>query len=506
MIETAQPDVLITDIKMPFMDGLQLCRIVRERQPRLKVIILSGHDEFEYAQEAVKLGVTEYLLKPVGVRALQETLAKVAAQIEEERNEAASLVHLHEQLRENLSLLREKFVLQLLMGAVQAPDAIERSRELELDILAKRYLVLALRVELDAEQCDYGDYQEVKEIVAALVERNPDVFLAEKDMGELVLIVKGDSADYLEQAAYFLMQLIEGELEAKLACSLKTGIGQTQSRISDIHQSFAQALMAIESGGDDDGDLQGRTDKSELLKLDRTAVAEYLRFGVIDDYDEFSAAHIRPLGQAAQRSTVLKTVALVDVALATAKFVRELGGSIDKIVPQINRIDSLLLDIRTPDEFERQVREILFSALAFRDRQAHNPYGDVIRQAKAYIEGRFAEPELSLAEVAAHVNLSASHFQLGVQPRDGRDLQRVRDFAQDPAGQSIVAIDEPHLHRSLPSSRLQGFALLQPGLPATDWHDPRRIPPTVIRCLSVVHTLSVAYRPSHPRIIGASLR
>jgi two-component system response regulator YesN len=60
LIETARPDVLITDIKMPFMDGLQLCRVIRERMPWVKIIILSGHDEFDYAQAAVKLGVTEY--------------------------------------------------------------------------------------------------------------------------------------------------------------------------------------------------------------------------------------------------------------------------------------------------------------------------------------------------------------------------------------------------------------------------------------------------------------
>ncbi len=59
MIDACQPDVLITDIKMPHMDGLQLCRIVRERLPWLKIIILTGYDEFEYARKAVALGVTE---------------------------------------------------------------------------------------------------------------------------------------------------------------------------------------------------------------------------------------------------------------------------------------------------------------------------------------------------------------------------------------------------------------------------------------------------------------
>ena len=65
LLQTTRPDVLITDIRMPFMDGLQLCKIIRERMPSIKIIILSGHDEFEYAQKAIELGVTEYLLKPV---------------------------------------------------------------------------------------------------------------------------------------------------------------------------------------------------------------------------------------------------------------------------------------------------------------------------------------------------------------------------------------------------------------------------------------------------------
>ena len=60
----AKPDILITDIKMPFMDGLELSRLVRKELPDIKILILSGYDEFEYAKTAIKIGVTEYLLKP----------------------------------------------------------------------------------------------------------------------------------------------------------------------------------------------------------------------------------------------------------------------------------------------------------------------------------------------------------------------------------------------------------------------------------------------------------
>ncbi len=87
LLQATQPDLLITDIKMPFMDGLELCKIVRERMPRVKIVILSGHDEFEYAQKAINLGVTEYLLKPVTAQDLHRVLRRIAAQIDRERRE-----------------------------------------------------------------------------------------------------------------------------------------------------------------------------------------------------------------------------------------------------------------------------------------------------------------------------------------------------------------------------------------------------------------------------------
>src|SRR5512134_502288 len=101
LLRAAQPDVLITDIKMPFMDGLQLSKIMRERMPWVKIIILSGHDEFEYAQQAIKLGVTDYLLKPITVQDLQNALQKLTVQLDQEKKEREDLRKLQEQAEEN---------------------------------------------------------------------------------------------------------------------------------------------------------------------------------------------------------------------------------------------------------------------------------------------------------------------------------------------------------------------------------------------------------------------
>lgn len=65
MIRQTKPDVLITDIRMPFVDGLSLSRLVLQEFPQMKIIILSGYDDFEYAQQAISIGVERYLLKPI---------------------------------------------------------------------------------------------------------------------------------------------------------------------------------------------------------------------------------------------------------------------------------------------------------------------------------------------------------------------------------------------------------------------------------------------------------
>jgi two-component system response regulator YesN len=136
LLQTTKPDVLITDIKMPFMDGLQLCKIVRERMPLVKIIILSGHDEFVYAQKAIELGVTEYLLKPVTVQNLHHSLEKIAVQLDQERKEQKDLELLIEKVNESRDALRERLLLKLVVGAISSTDAIEQGQLLGLDLIA----------------------------------------------------------------------------------------------------------------------------------------------------------------------------------------------------------------------------------------------------------------------------------------------------------------------------------------------------------------------------------
>lgn len=414
LLRTIRPDVLITDIKMPFMDGLQLSKIVRERMPWMKIIILSGHDEFEYAQEAINLGVTDYLLKPVTVQKLQSALNKLTVQLDKERIEQENLKKLQEQVEENRATLRERLLLKLVLGAVSPTEAIEKGQTLGLDLIARYYLVVILKMELRdrSEQYDYEEYQHTQQIVTRLAEKNPDIFVLKKDFEDQILIIKGSTPEYLEEERDMLLDEIRLEV-AHTRYQLTIGLGSCQKRIADICQSFVEALVKVQNTSEEIGFGSNRAgERAELLKVDKSAVDRYLRYGKKDEFDEFFNAFIQPLSETAVKSNLIKNYIFVDMVLAAANLVKELGGDIDKVIPELNSIETILSAIKTIEQLREQAFNILSIVLTFRDRLSGAPYVNLIHQAKDYIQRHYMDAELSLNAVAGQANISASHFSV----------------------------------------------------------------------------------------------
>jgi two-component system response regulator YesN len=412
LLRTAQPDVLITDIKMPFMDGLQLSKIVRERMPWVKIIILSGHDEFEYAQKAIGLGITDYLLKPVTVQKLQTVLQKLTEQLDQERKEQENLKKLQEQIEENRAMFRERLLFKLIVGAVSSADAVEMGQRLGLDLVARHYLVAILKLELGdrTEQYDHDEYQQVQSVLTELAEKNPDIFVLKRDWGDMILIMKGSTPEYLEEERDLLLEEIR-QTVAKTRYQLTIGVGASKERIADISQSFKDALVHIQNPVNMSSYVWNQTvERGELLKLDKAAIENYLRGGVKDEFDKFFNAYLRPLGETALKSTLIKNYIFVDVILATAKLVNELGGDVDSVLPELSSMEAILSNVKSVEQLREQACKIISIGLTYRDSHPNGQHVYLIRQAKDYIEHHYANPELSLNDVAVQANLSPSHF------------------------------------------------------------------------------------------------
>ncbi len=418
LIEAQQPDVLITDIKMPFMDGLQLCKIVREHMPWIKIIIISGHDEFRYAQTAIKLGVTEYLLKPVSVRDMHSALTKLNTLLDQEKSDRAYMKQLRSQVEDNLILLREKFLLRLISGGESSISAIEQSQQLGFSLLSRYYRVVLIKIKSgDSEKpFDYQTCQQVEKSISTLISANTDILLTKKDMEEFVLIFKGENQEELEEESAFLVKLILKEVEEKTNCRLAAGIGGIQQRLGDLYRSFTEALVKVKEQWED-------FDKSELQKLDRTALMRYLESGRPEDFDAFFDTCIRPLGEVALSSNLLKHYLILDVIFTAAQYVSDLGGNVDQLIPEIHLGEETLADITTLDRIRSETRRPLITALAFRDSQVNNDRATVINQAKTYINNHFPDSNLSLNEVAAQANFSPNHFSAVFTSETGENFR-----------------------------------------------------------------------------------
>lgn len=423
LLQSLRPDILITDIRMPFMDGLELSRIVRERLPKTKVIILSGHDEFEYAQQAIKLGVSEYMLKPVSVQDLHLVLQKVAAELDRERIEQVALQRLREQAEESRAALKERFLLRLLTGVASSAEAIEKSGMLGIDLIARCYLVVLIRIEpaQSAETFDFQRCQRVQQMLAGMVEDNPDVFLLTKDMDELVLLIKGNSAENLYEDRELLIARAGPEAR-RYGCELIVRSGAPQQRITDIQRSFGEATDGIRSASGWHGGAF-RFDKSELLKVGKSEIEDYLRSGTVEGLDALFETVVHPLGKSALGSPVVRAVIFTDIVMAAAKFVDELGGDVGAMFPELDNLETALTSIGATEQLRTGARDILSRALGFRDRQVSSQYAGVIRQAQDFISRRYMDPELSLNNVAAQVNLSPSHFSAIFSQETGRTFK-----------------------------------------------------------------------------------
>ena len=153
-------------------------------------------------------------------------------------------------------------------------------------------------------------------------------------------------------------------------------------------------------------------DKAELLKVDKSAVEDYLKCGVKKDFDDFFDAFIRPLVDSAFKSSIIKSYILMDIVLTTARFVKELGGDVDAIVPGLSHIETILSNINSIEQIKEQVKDILISALMFRDSRTTSQRAGILQKAKEFIDQYYMDPNMSLNQVAVFVNHSPSHFSV----------------------------------------------------------------------------------------------
>jgi two-component system response regulator YesN len=238
MISETLPDILITDVRMPFMDGIELSRRVARTMPWVKIIILSGHDEFEYAKQAITIGVTEYLLKPVTSEMLFLALEGAAREIASEREGRRALEELRKEASDARRLQRERALSNLANGISPElpPDVAERAAFAEAGGFQAVLYVISPSGDGDGETLARA----ASEIFATL---SPNENIASFPDGaeRVVSIFAGADEESLEEETYAAAAAVKYEVERGLPCAVSIAIGSPARTLEELPKSMGSA-------------------------------------------------------------------------------------------------------------------------------------------------------------------------------------------------------------------------------------------------------------------------
>ena len=423
-IEQLEPDVVMTDIRMPYMDGLTLTSWIRQKYPSVKVLIFSGFDDFEYAQKAIKLNVTEYILKPVNVEELTRILNRVRENLDQEIEQRRDVDRLRESYLSSLPILRELFLNDMVRGNMPAENIRQKLEEYKIDILgAEKWLTAVINVENEASEDTGLTLHQEKELipisVKSLLEDNlKDYcrFMAFNSAVGVTLIAAVDG-ERKQTSLIDLLGDICKEIKRILQVTVTIGIGYFSRELEQLpaaYQSAVDALGSREIVGTgktiyiNDMEPVSRG-KLQLETRDEADLIAVVKFGTREKIEaaaknfaarmEGARVHMRQL-QVYQMSIINCLIRLMqqqDLELGAMFGTDEMYGKV-------------IYGNMKPEEFASVITEVGCRMNEAMNRERDKTAKKVILEAKQYILDHYQDPELSVDVMCRQLHMSPAYF------------------------------------------------------------------------------------------------
>lgn len=234
-------DVVITDINMPKMDGLTLSKMLSDKFPGIMVLLLSGYDDFEYAQQAVKNHVREFLLKPITASELSLTLENVKKELTQLRVQEKVQKEMIQKLKISFPLLKERFFNRMILGRLTYDNYIRRKEYFKWDDLGEFYQVSVIGM---PESWSELDRITLHEYIRGSLDSIDEVFFNTNE--NIVLLTQDINPDSLENKT---KQYIENSFRFTTGMDkdqISTGCGDVVKSYNEISSSYAGAINAYD--------------------------------------------------------------------------------------------------------------------------------------------------------------------------------------------------------------------------------------------------------------------
>ena len=434
LILKSKPDLLITDIKMPFMDRLTLCKLVKKELPNIKIVILSGYDDFNYAKQAINIGVEDYLLKPITKNAFIERLQEIHDRYEHEKTQMEYYEKFRLEMQEYERNASRDFFESLVRADSDLEEVYQRADRLNLDIVAEAYNILIFSPDISDSSSNlsegYSDWEaEVHKKIENYFLSHPVAMLFRHQVFSYAILVKGqrESIEANTRECVEAVQKIMEETSKDVDWFV--AVGEEADRLSKIKQSYHTATRAYAFRYLYDGHIlyynmleQARensadSSKAEAVQLKSVNVnalnpeilQKFLSSGLEEEVSSFVHDYFHAIGQEPMESLVFRNYVVLNIRFSVLSFLKKMGYD-DTELSKEETDDIVAKTSQSTEESIAYAEDILKRAIEIRDENAGNQNRNVLKQAVDFIDGHYMDEEISLNKVAHVANVSANHF------------------------------------------------------------------------------------------------
>lgn len=425
MIRKLKPDLLITDIKMPFMDGLSLSEIVKEEFPKIKIIIISGYDDFEYARQAIKAGVDQYLLKPITRTTLRGVLLEMKEKIEQGMEQKDYQAQYQDEVQEFEQFSLRRFFEKILEGKLSVKEIYEEAAAQSLQLTASCYNLLLFSIYEKAEVSSRESRERLirkQEEVFHYFLRHPQYILFRFNVSCYGVLIKSEQFQMEELTENSLAHFKEVCAPEEDHLEWYVAAGTEVERLSMLPQCYKDANhyfayrfikpgLHVLSETTLSDCLAGQGEKNigtvDFMQMDPEIIRDFLSRGEDKEIHDFVESYLYNI-QNALKSRMFRSYVILNIRFAVVAFLESIGADQAEYLEEIEHAVQM---IRSEDsEIFEYFAGMLETAMGIRDRINSCQGGKMLKKALDYIDDHYDCDTLSLNLVAENIGMSASYL------------------------------------------------------------------------------------------------
>lgn len=406
IIKKEQPQVIISDINMPFMDGLEMAKIVKNISPKSRIIFLTGYDEFKFAQAAVKLKAFDYILKPVSVHELFEKVKEAIKDWEEEQRT-------NQTLENTLPLMQDQFFNKLIKYGHERLDIEKELSNLKIFLQGPNYTAFLIYTASENEKEDIENKKRLHKVVSNLLQ-NYNYALIQAGISYLCLMlsVEGESTDLKKKIAIQILKYAEIELNREIVIT----IGKTYGNLFEIGTSMVESKIAM--------DMRGMVQRQPVLLFEEIIANSKQVVNILSNFDKELERLIeleipkKVKIVLDQLYSTLKTtiIPLQEIKIFAVKYITLFYFEIKKWkkeeMEQINVLELNNKIIKKQSVFNviEELQRIVNEWISIVDYEREENYQSLVDKAIAYIKENYRDEDLTLQKVADAIHVSAPYL------------------------------------------------------------------------------------------------